>query len=174
MKQTTEVEQSERSIAVKARSFRDQLVGAAGYVENLRPGPRAILRRLRDDRDAIPPEVFWSVVERYGILPEHEPFWLIVLPLMVEHPHQPGLTPGVAIARSEVSSARVEKWLRLDVEAARKDAGRFVARVESGFDWTQFGQLLRFWSRDDRRSFARQYFLSPEYRARTATSAGAE
>jgi CRISPR type I-E-associated protein CasB/Cse2 len=147
-----------------------QLLGVARYVTALQRGPRAILRRVNADSGGVPPEEFWRIVERYSITPREENFWLRVIPLLVEHPHQPGLAPGVALARSGVSPARLEKWLRLERDDAIRETSRLLARIEGGFDWTQFGKLLRFWSEDSRRTLARQFFLSPEYRARTATS----
>ena len=160
----------EPSRAAEPPSLEKQLLGIAGYVAALPRGPRAVVRRLNADSGAVPPEEFWRIVERYGINPPEEEFWMRVIPLMVDYPNQPGLAPGLALARSGVSSARLEKWLRLERDDALREAGRLMARIESGFDWVHLGKLLRFWSDGSRRALARQFFLSPEYRARTATS----
>lgn len=150
------------------RSFRDQVLGIAGYVGALRRGPRAVLRRLDAGDETIPPQVFWDVVERYNIRESDESFWLAVLPLMVRHEHRFDRTPGRALAAASVSAARVERWLRLDAAAAaRREAGRLLSHLKGeGFDWTRFALLLRFWTEDERRRFARDFFLSPEYRQR--------
>ncbi|HEV2733935.1 MAG TPA: hypothetical protein VGV85_03815 [Longimicrobiaceae bacterium] len=152
--------------------LRQQLLGAAGYVAKLRRGPRAVLRRMEADPEAVPPEVFWDIVARYQITPRDESFWRIVLPLMVRHEHAPGVRPGVALARSGVSGARLERWLRLSHAAALREAGRLFARVEGGVDWTSLGPILRFWTDGSHRDLARQFFLSREHRERATNSSG--
>ena len=152
-------------------SFDRQVRGAAGYVAALRRadrrGPLATLRRLRDSGDRVPPQVFWDVVERYQIRERDEEFWLAVLPLMVEHPHEAGLPAGRALARADLSAARLERWLRMDVDAARREVARLLSRLKgAGFDWIGFAYLLRHWNDEHRRGFARDFFLSPEYRQR--------
>lgn len=162
-----------------------RLWGVAGYVarENLPRGPRAQLRRLEADPARIPPQVFWDLVDRYGIeRGEEEDFWLQVVPLMVRHPHEPGSLPGAALARAGVSAARVERWLRLDRAGARREAGRLLSHLgDGGLDWpgsrygwnVGFGPLLHDWTAEQRRAFARQFFLSPDYRQRKARGADA-
>jgi CRISPR type I-E-associated protein CasB/Cse2 len=149
------------------RSFRDQVLGIAGYVGALRRGPRAVLRRLDADDETIPPQEFWNVVERYGIRGSDERFWLAVLPLMVRYPHRFDRTLGRALAAAGVSASRVERWLRLDSAAARREAGRLLSHLKGeGLDWIKLAYLLRDWSDEQRRGFARDFFLSPEYRQR--------
>lgn len=158
------------STPTEALGFRDQILGAAGYVSTLQRGPRAVLRRMGADSDRIPPQQFWNVVERYGIRSEDEDFWLTVLPLMVRHEHRFDRTPGRALAQAGVSAARIERWLRLDRAGARAEAGRLLSQLKGeGFDWIRFAALLRFWSEDERRRFARDFFLSLEYRQRQTT-----
>lgn len=155
----------------RALSFTRQLLGVADYVKALKRGPRAVLRRLNADPDRIPPQVFWDVADRYGIQRHEEDFWLAVVPLMVLHPHRSDLPPGRALAAAGVSAARVERWLRLDRDGALREAGRLLSHLgDGGLDWTRLGPLLRYWSDDQRRSFARDFFLSPEYRQRKATA----
>lgn len=138
-----------------------QLTGVAGYIKRLRPGPRAELRRLSPDSAAVPPKVFWDIVDRYRIRESDETYWISVIPLMVRHPHVP-TAPGRALARAKVSAARVERWLRLDRDGARRSAGRVLSQLkQGGLDWVQFGDLLRDWSDDGRRRLARQFFRSP-------------
>lgn len=155
--------------------FASKLAGAAGYITKLRRGERAILRRLRDSRENIPPEIFWRIVDRYQISadPDEETFWMVVLPLMVKYEHQPGARPGAVLARAGVSAARVERWLRLDRDAARRESSRLLSRIEGPIDWVALGYLLSFWSESDRRRFARDFFLSPEQRERSNASKGA-
>jgi hypothetical protein len=154
-------------------SFPRQLRGVAGYVENLPRGPRAVLRRLSASEERIPPQVFWDIAERYQIQERDEPFWLVVIALIVKHPHEPGLAPGIALARAGVSAARLERWLRLDRPAALRDADRLLSHLgDGGLDWTRFGPLLRFWTEDARRELARHFFRSPEYRQRVSTTTG--
>ncbi len=149
------------------RSFRDQVLGIAGYVGALRRGPRAVLRRLDAGEETIPPQDFWNVVERYNIRESDERFWLAVLPLMVRYPHRFDRTPGRALAAAGVSAARVERWLRLDADGARREAGRLLSHLKGeGLDWIKLAYLLRDWSDEQRRGFARDFFLSPEYRQR--------
>ncbi|HET8656967.1 MAG TPA: type I-E CRISPR-associated protein Cse2/CasB [Longimicrobiaceae bacterium] len=150
-------------------SFRDQVLGISGYVGALRRGPRAELRRVEADPDHIPPQVFWDIVERYGIRERDESFWLSILPLMVRYPHRFDLSPGRALAAAGVSPARIERWLRLDRDGARRQAGRLLSHLkDGGLDWIRFAYLLRGWSDEQRRGFARDFFLSPEYRKRQA------
>lgn len=156
----------------KSLTFQQQLLGAAGYVSSLRRGPRAVLRRMSADPEAVPPEVFWDIVARYEIAEREEPFWRAVLPLMVRHAHAPGIRPGAALARSGVSGARLERWLRLSHATALAEAGRLFARVEGGVDWTSLGPILRFWNDASHRDIARQFFLSREYRERAPTTKG--
>lgn len=154
-----------------SRSFAKTVLGIAGTVRDrsdgggMNRGERAELRRMRED-ELFPPEPFWRLVERYDIRESQEPFWIDLVPLMVDHPHTSELSPGLALARSGVSGARIERWLRLDRARARKEAGRLLARLEKGLNWIHFAGLLRFWTNRDRRQFARNYFLSDAYRRR--------
>jgi CRISPR type I-E-associated protein CasB/Cse2 len=141
-------------------TFEQQLARVAGYVAKLPRGPRAILRRLRQHPDQVPPDIFWTIVGKYGIEPREEDFWLAVLPLMVEHEHQPGRRPGKALYFSGVKPARLERWLRYDAVRAREEAFRLLARVDGGFDWVQFGLLLRWWDEGRQRRLARDFFLT--------------
>lgn len=156
-------------------SLEKQLLGASAYVKNLRRGPRAVLRRLADRPGPIPPQEFWDVAERYRITPPDEVFWLRVIPLMVRYPHIE-VRPGLALARSGVSGARMERWLRLDGAAALAGAGRLLSHLkDGGIDWRRFGRLLYDWEHADRgprlrRELAREFFLSPEFRARNASN----
>lgn len=140
-----------------------QFLAISGYVASLPRGPRAILRRLWGHQDEPAPDVFWQIVDRYGIQARDEDFWLAILPLMVECPHS-WVRPGHAVAQAGVSKARVERWLRLDRERAWREANRLLARLEAGLNWTQFGPLLYHWDEGGRRTFARQYFLSSALR----------
>lgn len=159
----------------EASSLERQLLGVAGYVANLRRGPRAALRRLASDPDGVPPQEFWDVVERYDISRYDEPFWLRMIPLMVRHPHA-DISPGRALARAGISAARVERWLRLDAESALAQAARLLSHLgDAGLHWAHFGRLLHAWHHTDhgphlRRKMAREFFLSPEFRARTAST----
>jgi hypothetical protein len=159
----------------EAPSLERQLLGVAGYVANLRRGPRAVLRRLAADPNTVPPQEFWDVVERYGISRYDEPFWLRVIPLMVRYPHTDA-RPGLALARAGVSAARVERWLRLDAESALAQTSRLLSHLgDAGIHWARFGRLLHDWDRPEhgprlRRELAREFFLSPEFRARTAST----
>ncbi len=153
-------------------SFRDQVLGVASYVAALRRanrrGPLAVMRRLKTGPHQIPPQVFWDITEKFQIRGrENEDFWLAVLPLMVRYPHGFDRTPGRALAAARVCAARVERWLRLDAAAARREAGRLLSHLKGeGLDWIKLAYLLRDWSDEQRRGFARDFFLSPEYRQR--------
>jgi CRISPR type I-E-associated protein CasB/Cse2 len=152
-----------------------QLLGVAGYVANLRRGPRAVLRRLSTDPSAVPPQEFWDVVERYGILQRDENLWLRLIPLMVRHPHAE-VRPGASLARAGVSAARIERWLRQDADGALAEAGRLLSHLgDGGLNWPRLGRLLHDWDRPGhgprlRRDLARDFFLSPEFRARSAST----
>lgn len=145
----------------------------AGYVGRggLPRGPRAQLRRLGADDRQLPPQVFWDIVARFDIgRGAEEEYWLQVLPLMVRHPHDPHTPPGVALARAGISGARIERWLRLDRHRARREARRLLSKLgDSGLDWSGgprgigLGPLLHDWTESQKRAFARQYFLSPEF-----------
>jgi CRISPR type I-E-associated protein CasB/Cse2 len=155
------------------RTFAGTVLGIAGSVSDRRSGgamdrgARAELRRMRSDA-IFPPEPFWTLVSRYDIHPAEETFWMDVIPLMVDHPHNPGLRPGRALAEAGVSGARVERWLRLDAERARRESRRLLARLDAGLNWVAFAALLRFWGDDaNRRTFARDFFLSDAHRARS-------
>lgn len=151
--------------------------GVAGYVDNLRAGEQAELRRLRGRYRELPPEVFWRIVDRYGIPPYQEEFWMAVLPLMVEHPHEPQCRTGRVLARSGVSSARLEKWLRLDQQGALDEAGRLLSQVEGPINWVQFGFLLSLWNHPEhgernRRELARDFFLALQTRQSSSKNQG--
>lgn len=162
------------STHAEAFPFTRQLLSVAGHLETLRTanrrGPLAVLRRLGTDPDYIPPQVFWDIADRYEIARHEEDFWLAIMPLMVRHPHRFDLPSGRALAAAGVSAPRIERWLRLDRNSARREAGRLLSHLgDGGLDWTRFGPLLRFWTEDQRRSLAREFFLSTEYRQRKAT-----
>jgi CRISPR type I-E-associated protein CasB/Cse2 len=145
-------------------SFRDQVFGVARDLSKLRRGPRAVLRRIHSDPRHIPPQPFWDLVARYEIPERDEPFWLKVIPLMVVYPHRLEAPPGRALAAAGVSPARVERWLRLDASAARNEAHRLLSHLkEGGLNWVSFAYLLRDWTDQQRRGFAREFFLSPQH-----------
>ena len=152
-------------------SFASTVRGIAGMVQDrnsggaMSRGERAELRRMRAGA-AFPPEPFWTLVERFGIPPAAEPFWMDVVPHMIDQPHDPRRRPGRALAEAQLSGARLERWLRLEPERARKEAGRLLVRLEGGLNWVTFAGLLWFWTPQDRRGLARDFFLSPAYRER--------
>ena len=141
-------------------TLEQQLARVAGHVTSLPRGPRAVLRRLRQHADEVPPSVFWAIVDKYQIERRDEQFWLSILPLMVAHEHRPGRAPGQALAAAGVKPARVERWLRYDRDRATAEARRLLSKIDSGFDWAQMGALLWWWNDRARRDFARQFFLS--------------
>lgn len=138
-----------------------QLFEKMGYLgwkvhsEGVSRGDRAELRRMQPD--GIPPEIYWRLTEGLGYEDE---LWMTVLPLMVQHPHQPGRRPGRVLARNGVKAARVMRWLRRDRRSAWDEARRFLGPARQvPLDWSRFGTLLGRW--DDphrRRRFARDYF----------------
>lgn len=138
---------------------RHRILGIAGYVASVPRGDRAELRRLKAGENHVPPEVFWRLVGRYEIRPDEEALWLRVLPLMVDHGHRNDLRAGAALSRAGVSASRVERWLRLDRTSALAEARRLLSKVDSGFDWPDFGALLVFWNDRARMAFARDFFL---------------
>lgn len=136
-----------------------QFVAIAGYVSGLPRGQRAELRRGAARGSAIPPEVFWRIVDRYAI-PEHEEqYWQTIAALMVVLPHQSGIAPGRAVASSGVAGARAERWLRHDRDRALGEAARLFARVTDGVNWADLGLLLLLWTPRQRRKFARDFYL---------------
>ncbi len=143
-----------------ARTVQDRSSGGA-----MSRGERSELRRMRSGT-AFPPEPFWTLVERFAIPPPAELFWMDVVPHMIDHPHDPRRRPGRVLAEAQLSGARLERWLRLEPERARKEAGRLIVRLDGGLNWVTFAGLLRFWSPQDRRGLARDFFLSPAYRER--------
>ncbi len=163
----------------KEWTYDQKVLGIAGTVQDrgkgggMTRGERAELRRM-GDRDLFPPDPFWRVVGSYGIPPSEEPFWRDVIPLMVQHPHNPGVRVGATLAAAGVSATRIERWLRHDAPRARKEARRLLARLDSGLDWVQFARLLRWWTDSDRRRFARDFFLSAAYREREKKPSGKE
>ena len=149
----------------KGLGIRDQLRRIAGYLSKLPRGDRAALRRLREGKDHFPPAVFWRIVDRYEIRPSTEPFWLNVIPLMVEHSHRPGRRAGRVLQQADVAAARVERWLRLTHHTAWAEARRLLSKADGGFDWADFGVLLFFWTEENRLAFARDFFLGPPRQA---------
>lgn len=155
--------------------FRQQVRRAVAHIAALQArkqrGPTAKLRKLRPTQDQVPPQVFWEVVEECEIRSCDEDLWLTMLPLMVRHPHTPGVKLGDALASAQVSAARVERWLRLDRAAAWRETRRLLSRLgDGGFNWTRFAPLLRDWAHPEygklrRRAFAREFFLSDTHLA---------
>ena len=137
-----------------------QLRGIAAYVARLPRGDQAQLRRLGASPGRVPPEVFWRIVQRYEIPASDESFWTSVLPLMVIHQHKAPLRPGVSLRHAGVTAQRVEKFLRLDRDAARIEARRLFSKVKSGMNWVSLGSLLFFWTEKSRLQFAREFFLA--------------
>lgn len=151
-----------------------RIAGIAGYIENLPRGDRAELRRLRQDSARIPPEVFWRIVDKYEIPPKDEPFWKSVLPLMVKYPHTPGARPGHVLEEARASTARIERWLRLDQAAALREADRLLSLLKGGVDWVALGHLLYIWDEHNRNRFARDFFLRRSRRTTQSTTEGGE
>lgn len=158
---------------VMPRSFESKVLGVAGSVRGrseggpMGRGDRAVLRRMLADA-TLPPEPFWALVAKYDIHEKEEEFWRVAMPLMVLHPHRPGISAGRALAAARTTGPRVERWLRLDRERARQEANRLLARIDGGFDWVRFARLLRSWSRASKLTFARDFYLSNEYRSATS------
>ncbi len=123
-----------------------------------------MLRRMLSG-DGLPPEPFWGLIAKYDVREYEEPLWRVTIPLMVLHPHRPGVSAGRALAAARTAAPRVERWLRLDRQRAHREAHRLLAKVDGGFDWVRFGNLLRSWSRATKMSFARDYYLSSEYQS---------
>lgn len=164
------------------RSLSSRLAGVAGHLDRLRSsgqrGPLAELRRLQPMQNdslaarpsELPGEAFWSLVQRFDIAPGDEAFWLVVLPLMVRHPHQRGTRAGRALEASGVSKARFERWLRLDREGARREAARLLSKLkDQKLDWVDFGHALCHWRDEDRYRLARDFFLARERREHSPT-----
>jgi hypothetical protein len=129
-----------------------------------RSGPLAELRRLeRLDDDDPPPEAFWDLVQAAGIRgDERERFWQGLLPMLVTCPHARGARPGRVLRRAGVSSARVERWLRLGARDARRELRKLLRRTD-GVDFVRLSRLLWSWEQPSgdalRREFARDFFL---------------
>lgn len=160
--------------AVRERSLGSRVTGIARLLEKLSRGEPADLRRLRLQFNRVPPEVFWRIVEQFGIHPGDEPFWKTVLPLMVKYPHTPGERPGHVLEKAGVSPARVERWLRLDREAAWREADRLLSVADAGIDWVSFAYLLYYWDEKHRNEFARDFFVTRSRRAALSTTEGGE
>jgi len=158
----------------RERSLASRITGIARFLENLPRGERAELRRLRQEFSRVPPEVFWQIVEQYDIHPADEPFWKAVLPLMVKYPYTPGERPGHVLEKAGVSAARVERWLRLDRQAAWREADRLLSVADAGLDWVSFGYLLYYWDENHRNRFARDFFVTRSRRAALSTTEGGE
>lgn len=160
--------------AERTHTLRSRFSGIAGYIEKLPRGDKAELRRLRQDSARIPPEVFWRIVGQYEIRPNDESFWQSILPLMVKYPHTHGARPGHMLEAAGVSAARVERWLRLDVEGARREADRLLSKLKAGVDWVQLGYLLYFWDETHRNQLARDFFLTRSRRTVQTSTEGGE
>lgn len=143
--------------------LRRQLASAAGWIAAAERGRRlgelATLRRMARDPAALPPASFWSVIAQLGSSPHADAFWRSVLPLMVDVPHARGRRPGHACRAAGVSAARVERWLRLDRDAAAMECRRFLQRLDGGVDWVELGTLLHDWTDAARLRFARDYYV---------------
>lgn len=165
--------------AEELQPFARTVRGIAGMVKvrnaggAMSRGERAELRRMRRGAP-FPPEPFWRLVERFEIPPTAELFWMDVVPHMINRPHDPDRRPGQALAEAHLSGARLERWLRLEPERARGEAGRLLARLDGGLNWVTFAGLLWFWTPQHRRELARDFFLSPAYRDREKTHFGQE
>jgi len=137
---------------------RNRFAAVAAYVTALPPGEQAELRRRGA---SAPPPCFWQIVERYDIAPAEEAAWAEIVRLMVSVPHNGGARPGIVLNKAGVSSARVERWLRMDRNAALREASRLLTQVKGQeLDWQRMGGLLLYWGDADRRSFARDYFVN--------------
>lgn len=129
-----------------------------------RTGPLAELRRLdRLSDDAVPPEAFWDLVQVAGIAPgESERFWQGLVPMMITCRHARGARAGRVLRAAGVSSARIERWLRLDARDARRELRKLLRHVDA-VDWLRLTPLLWLWDHPGgdamRRDFARDFFL---------------
>lgn len=179
MTETLPVETAARTAAAgdelkEEHSLASRLVGIAGYVAKLPRGEQAELRRLRQHAGAIPPEVFWRIVDRYEIHPGDEEFWKAILPLMVKYPHTRGARPGHMLEEAGVSAPRVERWLRMDRDGALREADRLFSRLQGGVDWVRLGHLLHRWDEEHRTGLARDFFLRRSRRTAQSTTRGGE
>jgi hypothetical protein len=164
---------------VVPEGYRARLAKIAAHLNGLRSvtgrrGLLAIFRRMGGVECDIPPEPFWGLMDSFHVPPAEERTWLRLLPLVARYRHDPAIGPGLAFARARVSAPRLERWLRADQETAWSQADRLLARVgDAGVDWVRLGVLLRDWTPELRRSLAREFFRSPEYRSRTTPETGA-
>lgn len=156
----------------REHTLRSRIVGIAAYIHALPRGDKAELRRLRQESERIPPEVFWRIVARYDIHEGDEPYWQSILPLMVKYPHTHGAKPGRVLDEAGVNPARVERWLRLDHRAALREADRFLSKLQAGVDWVQLGYLLYFWDDDRRKQLARDFYLTRSRRTEQTPEGG--
>ncbi|MGH7664307.1 MAG: type I-E CRISPR-associated protein Cse2/CasB [Gemmatimonadaceae bacterium] len=156
--------------------LRQRIARVAAYVgrdDLLSRGDRAALRRLDGDSRDIPPAVFWRICYQFDIEPPEESFWMTALPLMATHRHNPQQRAGRTLAAAGVSASRLERWLRLRKDSARREARRLLARLgDGGIDWGEFGALLYRWDDNGRRSLARAFFRSPEFRQAPTSEGG--
>lgn len=129
----------------------------------------AELRRIGQPGHEIPPGSFWNLMEKHGIPPAEEWFWLVTVPLMIRVPHAP-TSPGEAFVNARISPARLERWLNQDRDAARRNVRLLLKRLDGGLDWSRLGRLLYTWSERDRRSLARDFYRSRYSNQQQSTS----
>jgi CRISPR type I-E-associated protein CasB/Cse2 len=161
-------------------TLRSECLAIVRHIDTLRryrrAGPLAELRRLERVGDGgPPPEAFWSLITAARITDvQREAFWEAVVPMMVTCAHTPTARPGRALRRAGVSSARLERWLRLSADSARRELRKLLRRID-GVDWVRLAHLLWHWDHPVqgdalRRAFARDFFLSePPAAAPTTT-----
>ena len=159
MEPDTTVRRSPGEIATDCVKIAREIEGMAKPKDDRQPrrGDLAALRRVGRPGHEVPPEAFWSLMEKYAIPQKEEQFWLVVVPLMTAVPHA-STPPGEVFVNAKISPARLERWLNQDCDAARRDVRLLLKRVDGGLHWGRLGRLLCDWSESDRRSLARDYY----------------
>lgn len=157
----------------RASPFARRVMRIAAHLDRMRNvtglrGQLAILRRIAMDPAGIPPETYWELMQKFEVPFGEEPFWLRVLPLMASRRHDPRQPPGVALEKTEVTPARLERWLRAEQEDAWAQAPRILARLgDAGIDWVSLAYLLRDWNSDQRTALAQEFFRARHRRTST-------
>jgi CRISPR type I-E-associated protein CasB/Cse2 len=143
------------------RSWASKVAGIAEFITALPRGDKAELRRMVTTRQGQPGPVFWRIAAKYDIRAYEEEFWMTLAVLMTRHEHRMGARVGRVLRNEGVSQARIRRWLSLDRGRAIQEVGRLLQQVQTAIDWVQMASLLRSWTDEDRRRFARDYFIVP-------------
>lgn len=132
--------------------------------EHMLPGQQAELRRAAQPEDLTMKPSLYRLLR--GIKPN--PQYLRITFLLPWVKHQPNATHFSAqCAKAKINEMRMFQIARSDDPMDMIQLRRIAMQIEPHVDWTQFGNMLRYWPHT-KREFIENYYLAQYFQKDTS------